>query len=44
MLRAGIYNNVIRMLVPLVITDSQLDRALDMVEESVMEVAAEVTM
>lgn len=41
-LKAGVYNNVIRLLVPLVIADDQLDRALDVLEESVMEVAAEV--
>jgi len=43
LLKAGIFNNVIRILAPLVIPESQLDRALDVLEECVMEVAAEVT-
>jgi len=34
---------VIRILAPLMIPESQLDRALDVLEECVMEVAAEVT-
>ncbi|HVH30620.1 MAG TPA: aminotransferase class III-fold pyridoxal phosphate-dependent enzyme, partial [bacterium] len=42
-LKAGIYNNVIRILAPLVIPENQLDRALDVLEECLMEVAAEVT-
>ncbi len=42
LLKAGIFNNVIRILAPLVIPESQLDRALDVLEECVMEVAAEV--
>jgi 4-aminobutyrate aminotransferase/(S)-3-amino-2-methylpropionate transaminase len=42
-LKAGIYNNVIRILAPLVIPESQLDQALDVLEECLMEVAAEVT-
>jgi 4-aminobutyrate aminotransferase/(S)-3-amino-2-methylpropionate transaminase len=42
-LRAGIYNNVIRILVPLVITESQLDQALEVLEDALMEVTAETT-
>jgi 4-aminobutyrate aminotransferase/(S)-3-amino-2-methylpropionate transaminase len=36
--KAGLYNNVIRFLVPLVITDDQLEEALDVIEECVIEV------
>jgi len=39
LLRAGLYNNVVRVLMPLVITDEQLDKALDVLETSVMEVS-----
>ena len=38
-LRAGIFNNVIRVLTPLVITDAQLDEALTILEDAVLEVA-----
>ena len=41
LLRAGTYNNVIRILTPLVITDAQLDEALDLIEASVLEVDTE---
>lgn len=41
LLRAGTYNNVIRILTPLVITDEQLDEALTVLEESVIEVGRE---
>jgi 4-aminobutyrate aminotransferase/(S)-3-amino-2-methylpropionate transaminase len=41
LLRAGVYNNVIRILTPLVITDEQLDQALTVLEESVIEVGRE---
>lgn len=41
LLRAGTFNNVIRILTPLVITDAQLDEALSLVEEAVLEVGAE---
>jgi len=41
LLRAGTYNNVIRILTPLVITDAQLDEALEIVEAGVLEVGAE---
>jgi len=41
LLRAGTYNNVIRILTPLVITDPQLDEALDVIEGSVGEVGEE---
>jgi len=43
LLRAGTYNNVIRILTPLVITDAQLDEALDLIEISVLEVGEEPT-
>lgn len=35
LLSAGIYGNVIRMLMPLVITDEQLEEGLDILEESI---------
>lgn len=41
LLRAGTYNNVIRILTPLVITDPQLDEALDIIETCVLEVSAQ---
>jgi 4-aminobutyrate aminotransferase/(S)-3-amino-2-methylpropionate transaminase len=41
LLRAGVYNNVVRILTPLVITDEQLDEALGILERCVLEVAAE---
>lgn len=41
LLRAGLYNNVVRVLMPLVITDDQLDEALDVLEASVVEVSNE---
>jgi 4-aminobutyrate aminotransferase/(S)-3-amino-2-methylpropionate transaminase len=41
LLRAGLYNNVVRVLMPLVITDDQLDTALDVLEASVREVSNE---
>ncbi|MFZ5817270.1 MAG: 4-aminobutyrate--2-oxoglutarate transaminase [Bacillota bacterium] len=37
--KCGIYGNVLRMLVPLVITDEQLHEALDIIEEACLEVA-----
>lgn len=37
--KCGIYGNVLRMLVPLVITSEQLNEALDIVEEACLEVA-----
>lgn len=40
-LTAGPYGNVLRLLAPLVIEDAQLDRALDVIERAVLEVAAE---
>ncbi|MGD6900417.1 4-aminobutyrate--2-oxoglutarate transaminase [Bacillus infantis] len=36
--KAGLYNNVIRFLVPLVISKEELAEALDIIEESVLEV------
>jgi 4-aminobutyrate aminotransferase/(S)-3-amino-2-methylpropionate transaminase len=37
---AGTYGNVIRVLVPLVITDEQLDEALDVLESALETVSA----
>ena len=34
LLKAGVYSNVIRVLLPLVIADAELDEALDVWEES----------
>jgi len=34
-LNAGVYDNVIRLLMPLVITDEQLDEGLDILEEAI---------
>jgi 4-aminobutyrate aminotransferase/(S)-3-amino-2-methylpropionate transaminase len=39
LLKAGVYNNVIRVLAPLVITDEQLEEALDVVDDAVIEVS-----
>ena len=39
LLRAGVHNNVVRILTPLVITDAQFNQALDILDEVVMEVA-----
>jgi 4-aminobutyrate aminotransferase/(S)-3-amino-2-methylpropionate transaminase len=36
---AGSYGNVIRLLMPLVLTDSQMDEALDILEEALASVA-----
>jgi len=41
LLRAGVYSNVIRILTPLIISDAQLDQALDVLDECVMEVTQE---
>jgi len=35
LLRAGLHSNVIRTLVPLTITDAQLDEGLDILERSI---------
>jgi 4-aminobutyrate aminotransferase/(S)-3-amino-2-methylpropionate transaminase len=40
LLKAGLHGNVIRNLVPLVITDEQLDEALDVLEEAILEAVA----
>jgi 4-aminobutyrate aminotransferase / (S)-3-amino-2-methylpropionate transaminase / 5-aminovalerate transaminase len=37
---AGTYGNVIRLLVPLVVTDEQLDEGLDVLEAAIESVAA----
>src|SRR5947208_7547250 len=39
---AGSYGNVIRMLVPLVITDEQMDEALDVLENAIASVASQL--
>jgi 4-aminobutyrate aminotransferase/(S)-3-amino-2-methylpropionate transaminase len=39
LLKAGIYSNVIRNLVPLVITDAQLAEALDVLESAIVDAA-----
>jgi 4-aminobutyrate aminotransferase/(S)-3-amino-2-methylpropionate transaminase len=39
LLKAGLHGNVIRNLVPLVITDAQLSEALDVLEEAIVEAA-----
>jgi 4-aminobutyrate aminotransferase/(S)-3-amino-2-methylpropionate transaminase len=35
-IKAGTYDNVIRLLMPLVTTDAQLERGLDILEEAVL--------
>jgi len=37
MISAGTYSNIIRPLMPLVITDEQLERGLSLIEESLSE-------
>jgi 4-aminobutyrate aminotransferase/(S)-3-amino-2-methylpropionate transaminase len=41
-IRSGLYSNCVRFLPPLVITDAQLDEAMDVVAESVAAVAKEM--
>ncbi|MDQ7842522.1 MAG: 4-aminobutyrate--2-oxoglutarate transaminase [Armatimonadota bacterium] len=43
LLRAGLFNNVVRLLAPLVISDAQLEEALGILEATVLEVAQEGT-
>jgi len=40
MLKAGLYGNCIRVLVPLVIVEAELEEALDVWEEALEETAA----
>jgi 4-aminobutyrate aminotransferase/(S)-3-amino-2-methylpropionate transaminase len=40
LLSCGLYGNVIRILVPLVISDEDLDRGLQLLEESLVHAAA----
>ena len=40
LLSCGLYGNVVRILVPLVITDDDLERGLELLEESLVEAAA----
>jgi 4-aminobutyrate aminotransferase/(S)-3-amino-2-methylpropionate transaminase len=39
LLKAGLYDNVIRLLFPLVISEQELDRGLDILEETLTAVA-----
>jgi 4-aminobutyrate aminotransferase/(S)-3-amino-2-methylpropionate transaminase len=41
LLKAGVYNNVIRVLAPLVISDEQLEHALDVIDEVTMDVSGD---
>ncbi len=41
LISAGIFSNVIRLLIPLVVTDEQLDRGLTVLEQSILKAAAE---
>ncbi|MGL4512495.1 MAG: aspartate aminotransferase family protein [Lacipirellulaceae bacterium] len=41
LIRAGLYSNCIRLLPPIVITDDQLDEALDVLEAAIVEVDAD---
>ena len=41
LISAGIFSNVIRLLIPLVVTDEQLDHGLTVLEESILKAAAE---
>lgn len=41
LISAGIFSNVIRLLIPMVVTDEQLDRGLTVLEESILRAAAE---
>jgi len=40
LLKAGLYDNVIRLLFPLVISEQELDRGLDILEEALSAVPA----
>jgi len=40
LITAGTYNNVIRILVPLVVTDEQFDEGLDVIEAALTSVTA----
>lgn len=41
LISAGIFSNVIRLLIPLVVTDEQLDHGLTVLEQSILKAAAE---
>ena len=43
LLSCGLYGNVIRILVPLVITDEDLDRGLEILEEALVDAAQQET-
>jgi 4-aminobutyrate aminotransferase-like enzyme len=40
LLSCGLYGNVVRILVPLVASDEELDRGLDLLEESLVDACA----
>ena len=42
LISAGIFSNVIRLLIPLVVTDEQLDRGLTVLEQSILKAASEM--
>lgn len=41
LISAGVFGNVIRLLIPLVVTDEQLDRGLTILEQSILKAVAE---
>lgn len=41
LISAGVFSNVIRLLIPLVVTDEQLDRGLTVLEQSILKAVAE---
>jgi len=41
LISAGIFSNVVRLLIPLVVTDEQLDRGLTVLEQSILKAASE---
>ncbi|WP_378952370.1 4-aminobutyrate--2-oxoglutarate transaminase [Pelosinus sp. sgz500959] len=41
LISAGIFSNVIRLLIPMVVTDEELDRGLTVLEQSILRAAAE---
>jgi len=42
LISAGIFSNVIRLLIPMVVTDEQLDRGLTVLEQSILRAASEM--
>jgi len=41
LISAGIFSNVVRLLIPLVVTDEQLDRGLTVLEQSILKAASQ---